>query len=131
MSNTGTATSIEMLVDRYCNGWSAPTAIEREQLIRSTLSEDATYTDPRVFKLGIDELLEHIASVHRSRPGARVVRTSAVDVHHGFARFHWHVVMPDRTSLPEGIDVIELSDDGQRIRQILGFFGPLKRIDAA
>jgi hypothetical protein len=100
--------------------------LEREQLIRSALTDDATYCDPRANRLDIPRLLEHISNVHQSRPGATVRRTSNVDAHHGLARFHWHVVMPDGTTLPEGIDFIELSPDGTRIARVVGFFGPLR-----
>ena len=51
----------------------------------------------------------------------------AVGLHHGMARFAWHVVQADGTALPEGLDVVWLSDDGARLARILGFFGPLRR----
>lgn len=125
MSRTERMTELERLVDQYCEGWSHPLAQAREALIRGCLTDDAAYTDPHADHLGISELLDHIARIQQSRPGSRIVRTSAVDSHHGLARFHWHVVLPDGTTLPEGIDVIELSADGTRIRRITGFFGPL------
>jgi hypothetical protein len=118
-------TEFERLVDQYCEGWSCPAAEAREALIRGSLTDDATYTDPRADHLNVPELLDHIAKIQESRPGAKIVRTSVVDSHHGLARFHWHVALPDGTTLPEGIDVIELSADGTRIRSIIGFFGPL------
>ncbi len=59
-----------------------------------------------------------------SRPGARVVRTSAVQQHHGFARFAWQVIEADGTKLPAGLDIAVISEGG-RISQIIGFFGPL------
>ncbi len=73
---------------------------------------------------GLDALLAHIDAVIARRPGARVVRTTRVDVHHDLARFGWRVVQADGTTLPEGLDLAELSEDG-RIRRIVGFFGPL------
>jgi len=118
---------LEHLIDTYCDGWSASKPEERERLIRAALADDATYCDPRANSLPIPNLLEHISEVQAKRPGARVVRTSVVDVHHSFARFHWHVVLPDGTTLPEGLDVVELSPDGKHIQKILGFFGPLQR----
>lgn len=54
-----------------------------------------------------------------------MLRASAVDVHHGLARFAWHVVQADGTALPEGLDIAELSSDGRQIGRIVGFFGPL------
>ena len=55
------------------------------------------------------------------------MRTSAVDVHHGVARFAWHVVQADGTALPEGIDIAFISADGSRIERVIGFFGPIAR----
>jgi hypothetical protein len=52
------------------------------------------------------------------------VRTSAVDCHHGVARFAWHVAQADGTVLLEGIDIAFLSPDGSRIERIIGFFEP-------
>ena len=118
-------TDLEDLVDRYCQGWSAPSPEARERLLRLTLSEDATYCDPQTAPIGIDGLMRHIAQVHQTWPGAQVLRTSRVDGHHHVARFHWHVALPDGSALPEGIDFIELSPDGTRIRRITGFFDPL------
>ncbi len=116
---------VEELVDQYCEGWSAPSPQERERLLRGALTDDAIYCDPRANRLNVSQLLEHISRVHATRPGANVVRTSNIDVHHDFARFHWHVAMPDGNRLPEGIDIIELTEDGKKIQKILGFFGPL------
>jgi len=112
------------LIDRYCEGWSAPDPADRERLLRETLAEDAIYCDPRADNLNVGELLQHIANVQASRPGAKVIRTSLVDGHHNLARFHWCVVLPDGTRLPEGIDVVEFADE--KIRRIIGFFGPLQ-----
>ena len=120
--------NIDGLVDKYCNGWSSNSAEERERLIRETLTEDAIYSDPRVNCLRISELLNHISSVHTSRPGAKVLRTSKVDIHHGFARFNWRVFLSDGSALPESVDIVELNADGSRFQKILGFFGPLQSL---
>ena len=55
------------------------------------------------------------------------MRSSAVDAHHGIARFAWKVVLADGTELPEGIDIAVISSDGSRIERIIGFFGPVPR----
>lgn len=100
--------------------------MERERHLEAVWEQGATYTDPATSVTTLQELLTHIAGVQARRPGARVLRTSRVDVHHKLARFHWHVALADGTTLPEGIDFAELSDDGRRIKRIVGFFGPLK-----
>lgn len=118
-------TDVKALVDRYCAGWSASDPSEREGILRSVLHVDAMYCDPRCEPLTVDALLQHVDKVHASRPGARVLRTSNVDMHHGLVRFAWHVRLPDGRSLPESLDVIELVGDRSRILRITGFFGPL------
>jgi hypothetical protein len=113
------------LIDRYCGAWSDPSPSRRADLLAQVLAQDATYTDPHVHATTSDELLAYIASVVSRRPGSRVVRTSGVDAHHGVARFSWRVVQADGTTLPDGLDIVEFSSDGKRLRRIVGFFGPL------
>lgn len=117
---------LDALIDTYCAAWSDPDARRRRDLLDSVWSEGATYTDPNVHAAGIDALLAHIDKVAARRPGARVVRTSRVDMHHNVARFAWRVVQADGKMLPEGIDFAETSGDG-RITRIVGFFGPLMK----
>ncbi len=119
------------LIDRYCAVWSEASLSRRRELLAQVWAPDATYTDPTVHAATAEELLAHIARVLSHRPGSRVVRTSAVDAHHGIARFAWHVLQADGTPLPDGLDIAELSIDGQRIKRIVGFFGSLRGPDAA
>lgn len=113
------------LVDRYCAVWDEADAERRAALLATVWAEGAAYTDPRADTRGAAELLSHIASVRASRPGAKIVRTSAVDLHHGIARFGWRVVEADGTPLPEGIDIVLFNQDGSLIERIVGFFGLL------
>jgi len=122
-------TDLAQLIDTYCQAWSEPDAQRRAQLLAQVWSDGATYTDPTVHAAGSGELLAHIAKVVARRPGARIVRTSAIDEHHGLARFSWRLVEADGTLCPEGIDFVELSADG-RIRRIIGFFGPFTAVGA-
>ena len=115
------------LIDRYCQVWSEPNAANREEMLASVWAANATYTDPSVHAESGAALLSHIAKIQARRPGAKVLRTSRVDVHHGIARFAWHVVQADGTALPEGLDLAFLTPDGTRIERIIGFFGPLLR----
>lgn len=115
------------LVDRYCRVWNEADSSIREDLLASLWAHNATYTDPSVHAASAQELLAHIAAVRARRPGAAVLRTSAVDVHHGVARFAWHVAQADGTVLPEGLDIAFISSDGSRIERIVGFFGPIAR----
>ena len=116
--------SIEVLIDRYCEAWSDPEPAARAAALADVWAKDARYTDPRADTRGAEALLNHIAGVLAQRPGARVVRTSAIQQHHGFVRFAWQVIEANGTRLPEGLDIAVIGDDG-RITQIIGFFGPL------
>ena len=116
--------TIDQLIDTYCAAWSDPDPTRRREILGGVWADGATYTDPTVHAAGLDAVLAHIATVVARRPGAMVVRTSVVDAHHDLARFAWHVVQADGATLPEGLDLAEISASGQ-IRRIIGFFGPL------
>jgi hypothetical protein len=124
MSTPTVDAALERLIDTYCSAWNEPDASCRESILSPVWVPGATYTDPTVCAAGIDELLAHIAKVIARRPGAKVVRTSAIDAHHGLARFAWRIVRADGSMLPQGIDFAEISAAG-RIQRIIGFFGPL------
>jgi hypothetical protein len=115
------------LIDRYCRVWNEPDPSVRADLLAAVWATGATYTDPSVHASGTAELLAHIAAVRERRPGASVLRTSAVDIHHRVARFAWHVVQADGVALPEGLDIARISADGMHIEHVIGFFGPLNR----
>lgn len=120
---------LEELIDRYCQGWTDPSPLERRMLIQSTLDQHAVYCDARTGPVGMDALIQHINRLQQQRPGARVLRTSAVDLHHSVGRFSFHVLMADETVLLEGVDFFELSGDGTRLQRVVGFFGPLRTRD--
>lgn len=128
MAQDASLEQLTRLIDRYCAVWGEPDRERRAALLAEVWAPGATYTDPRVHATNAAELLAHIDKVRGSRAGAKVVRTSTLDVHHGMARFAWHVVLADGSTLPAGIDIAEFSADGQRITRIVGFFGPLRPV---
>lgn len=119
--------SLTHLIDTYCAAWSTESAEQRRALLLPLWGDGATYTDPSAHADGAEELLAHIAGIQARYPGARVLRTSDVDVHHRVARFAWKFVMPDGSTLPEGLDIAFVDGDQRRITRIIGFFGTLKR----
>lgn len=117
------------LIDRYCEAWTDRDATRRAAHLAQVWAPGATYTDPSVHAAGAEELLAHITRVHARRPGSRVLRTSALDVHHGVARFAWKAVDGTGATLVEGIDLALLAADGTKIERIIGFFGPLAPLE--
>ncbi len=128
MAEDPATSRLTTLIDRYCAVWGEPDPARRAALLAEVWGPGATYTDPRVHATSAAELLVHIDKVLGHCRGAKVVRTSALDVHHGMARFAWHVVLADGSTLPEGIDIAEFTADAQRIQRIVGFFGPLRPV---
>jgi len=118
--------NVSGLIDQYCRAWTDPDATRRAALLGSVWATDAIYTDPSVHAAGAEELLAHIARVQAKRPGASVLRTSEVELHHNIVRFAWHVVQADGVALPEGLDLAFITPDGTKIERIIGFFGPLR-----
>jgi hypothetical protein len=108
----------------YCAAWNETDAARRDALLAQVWADGATYTDPTVHLVGRQALVAHIGAVFARYPGSTIEMTSALDAHHAVARFAWKKVLADGTALPEGIDFAEFDGDG-RLRQIVGFFGPL------
>jgi len=118
---------ISVLIDTYCEAWSMAEHEQRAARLRQVWADDATYTDPTTHTRGAAELLAHIAKVVSRRPGSRVIRTSAIDAHHGIARFAWRAVEANGDELPEGLDIAFISSDATKIDRIIGFFGAVSR----
>jgi hypothetical protein len=112
------------MIDRYCASWGEDDASRRAELLHDVWAERATYTDPLAHVQGRQNLVVHIGAMRRQFPGAKIVRTSAIDRHHHCVRFGWKLEQADGTSLPEGIDVAEFRDG--KLQSIIGFFGALK-----
>ena len=111
-------------IDAYCGAWNEQNAEARSVLLRRSVTSDIIYVDPAVRITGITALVRHIDSVFARYPNSRIVRTSAIDYHHTWARFAWKKVLADGNSLPDGVDIVEFEEDG-RLRRVIGFFGPM------
>lgn len=115
---------ITELVDTYCAAWNDADPARRLALLRSVWDRHGTYTDPTIHLTSAEELSDHIGRVLTRFPDTRILRTSAVDSHHGILRFAFRRAAPDGQTLRDGLDFGEVGVDG-RLRRIVGFFGPL------
>lgn len=118
------------IIDKYCEAWSDPNEARRAELLGDVWAPQGTYTDPTGHAEGTTGLLAHITGVMANFPGARILRTSALDEHHGVARFAWRLEQPAGEGLPEGLDIVFFSADGTKIERIIGFFGPIRKAKA-
>ena len=110
-------------VTAYGESWNEPDEAKRRALLEAAWADDGAYCDPTADVTGRDALLAHIAGFREMFPGFRIEPTSAVEEHHGWARFAWSMIDASGNTSVEGFDVCELADDG-RLQRIVGFFGP-------
>jgi hypothetical protein len=128
MSNTDTPTiTITETIDQHLLAYAMADVDRRNSIVAAAWNADGELLDPPLEGRGhaeisalADAVLTHFAD-HQFR------RTTAVDAHHGFARYGWDLVGPDAAVAVSGIDVVEFDDEG-KLRRIVGFFGPLEPV---
>lgn len=116
-------------IDIYLEAWNEPDSDERARMLAKVMADDGGYSDPSKQVGDRAGIVEYIGEVLSAYPGARIVRTSDVDMHHQFGRFTWRLVRSDGTSLQDSVDFVEFTEDG-RIHRMTGFFGLQKPDDA-
>jgi hypothetical protein len=114
----------EEVIQAYGDSWNEPDESKRRQLIERSWADGGVFQDPRDRAVGQEALLALIAGFREAFPGAAIVPTSGLDVHHEMFRFTWRIDDKDGAPVLEGFDYGELADDG-RISVISGFWGPL------
>jgi hypothetical protein len=114
--------SVEETVATYVAGWNEPDDDARRKLFASCWADGGVYLDPMTVLAGLDELTAGCRRFAERSPGAVIELVGSVATHHGHASFSWCVRGADGTVLRNGIDHVELADDG-RIRRVVGFFG--------
>ncbi|MGA9278409.1 nuclear transport factor 2 family protein [Ilumatobacter sp.] len=115
-------------IDRYLDAYGETDADRRLQLISESFTPDATLADPPLDAAGHDGLSAMFAAVQSQFPGHTFMRTSAVDEHHGAARYEWSLAGPDGTVAVIGNDFVRFGSDG-KLASVVGFFGPIPTID--
>ncbi|HEX4529051.1 MAG TPA: nuclear transport factor 2 family protein [Acidimicrobiia bacterium] len=111
-------------VDTYLAMWNEPDAAARAELIERAWTEDGRYRDPLLEADGHAALSDMVTAVQAQYPGQQFRRLSGIDQHHDQARFAWELSGDDGTVTVQGLDVVELADDG-RLARVTGFFGEL------
>ncbi len=115
---------LETVVDTYLVAYANPDAAERTAQVERIWAPDGRLIDPPADAAGTTAIAGMFAALVAQFPGHSFRRTTAIDAHHGFARYGWDLVGPDGATVLSGMDVAQV-DDGGRLQQVVGFFGPL------
>lgn len=115
-------TDLETVLRSYGAAWNTTDASGRTALLAASFAEDGLYCDPSARVEGRAALSAHIGGMQEAMPGAVLELTSGADAHHGFVRFHWHLLGADGAVMVTGLDCCTLAADG-RLQQVVGFFG--------
>jgi hypothetical protein len=128
MTNTDTTNNtITNTIDQHLQAYAMADADRRNAIVAATWNADGELLDPPLEGRGHAEISALADAVLTHFAGHTFRRTTAVDAHHGFARYGWDLVGPDAAIAVSGIDVVEFDDEG-KLRRIVGFFGPLEPV---
>ena len=109
--------------DHMLAAWNEADPARVRSHLEVALAADVHFVDPSVDLVGIDAFEANVHRVHEEVPGAVYSRTSEVDEHHGYHRYHWAIHL-DGELLLAGFDVA-ITDASGRVEKVIGFFGPL------
>jgi hypothetical protein len=127
MTNTDTTTPITSTIDSHLEAYAMADADRRNALVAANWSVDGELFDPPLEGRGHAEISALADVVVTHYAGHSFRRTTAVDAHHGFARYGWDLVGPDGAVAVSGIDIVQFDEAGKLLR-IVGFFGPMEPV---
>jgi hypothetical protein len=111
-------------VDTHIAAYCDPDAARRAVAFASVWATDGELLDPPLEGRGLDEITALTDIVLAHYPGHRFERTTAVDEHHGWARYGWALLDPEGAVVLTGTDVAQVDGSG-RLARVVGFFGEL------
>jgi hypothetical protein len=112
------------LIDEHLRAYAEPDDERRAEAVARLWAGDGSLVDPPFDGTGHEAIAAMGAVLQQHYAGHTFRRTTAIDSHHGVARYGWEMVSPDGAVVLSGVDVADVTDDG-RLRRIVGFFGPL------
>ena len=125
MSDTTLQSTTTDVVDAHLAAYGEPDGDRRRALVERAWAPDGTLTDPPFEPTtGHDAIDRLYGEVQGQYPGHTFRRSSAVDGHHGFARYGWEMLDAAGGLVLAGTDVVETALDG-RLAGVVGFFGDL------
>ena len=111
-------------IDAHLVAYGDPDATRRAGAIAAVWATDGELIDPPIDGKGHDGITALGDVVQAHFAGNTFRRTTAVDAHHGVARYGWAMVAADGSVTMTGLDVAEFDAAG-KLARIVGFFGEL------
>lgn len=99
--------------------WNEADAERRRTALASAVTPDVRFRDASGDVYGLDELVGHIAAVHRFMPGWKLEARGAPRRAHDVALIDWTATRADGAATMTGTNVVRLAPDG-RISDVVG-----------
>lgn len=113
---------LAIVFEGYLAAFAAASAADRERLLRHSVAEDVTFSNPGVEGCGLDDLLEHVAVFREQLPGAHF-RLDWLRPQHSQLLAHWTTVDRDGADFVAGCSYARVDQHG-RLTHIAGFWAP-------
>lgn len=108
-------------IDEYGRAWNEPNPSRRRDLLKRSLSEDCEVVAPVGVLRGREAVDGEITAWRAAQPGHTALFASAIDSHHGWARFAFAVLDDAGREVARGTDIAQFASDG-RLRRVVRFF---------
>jgi SnoaL-like domain len=108
--------------EAYFAAFGETSPVKREELLRSVVAEDVSFSNPGVSGEGIDTLLAHISGFQEHFPGGHF-RINWVRQQNGQILGEWTQLAMDGSEIVTAHSYAQLNDDG-RIGRFAGFWEP-------
>lgn len=112
--------------DHMLGAWNESEPDQVRQHLEQALSPDIRFVDPSIDVTGLDGFEANVHAVQARLPGAVYSRTSGIDSHSGFYRYHWAIHQKGELVMP-GFDVVQTTESGH-IALVIGFFGSIPEL---
>ncbi len=119
----GQDTGPEDTIARWFAAWSDMSFSERDELLATCLTPDATYADRKVDLEGRDEIAAFVARFVSRDPSARFEVLAPIRHHGSVSLVAWRYVAGDGTTIVDGFEFEEFAGDG-RLRRMIAFWEP-------
>jgi len=117
-----TMESTARLIDSYLSAYGEPNRDARAKLVRDIWNPQGRLIDPPMSAKGHDEIVAQADALLSLYPDHRFCRSSAIDEHHGFAKYDWELLNAQGVIVLRGTDFATIDDDG-KLACVVGFFG--------